>query len=62
MLSENFYNSSMVLVKLQDIKLIYRNLLYLYTLTMKEQKERLRKQSHLTLQQQQQQISRNKPT
>ena len=36
----------MDLVKLQDTKLIHKNLLYFYTLT-KEQKEKLRKQSHL---------------
>ena len=32
-------------VKLQDIKLIYRNLLCFYTLTTNYQKEKLRKQS-----------------
>lgn len=36
--------SSMNLVKLQDTKLIHRNLLHSYTLTMKE---KLRKQSYL---------------
>ena len=35
------------LVKLQHTKLIHRNLLHSYTLTMKDQKEKLRKQSHL---------------
>ena len=40
-------NSSMNLVKLQDTKLIYRNLLYFHTLTMNYQKSKLRKQSHL---------------
>ena len=34
------------LVKLQDIKLIHRNLLHYYTVTMKNQEEKLRKQSH----------------
>ena len=43
---ENNDNSSVNSVKLQDTKLIYRNLLYSYTLTMKGQKEKLRKQSH----------------
>ena len=38
-------------VKLQDIKLIHRNPLHPYTLTMKNQKEKLRKQSHSPLQQ-----------
>ena len=33
-------------VKSQDIKLIHRNPLHSYTLTMKNQKEKLRKQSH----------------
>ena len=36
--------------KLQDIKLIHRNPLHPYTLTMKDQKEKLRKQSHSPLQ------------
>ena len=36
------------MVKLQDTKLIHRNLLHFYTLTTKYQKEKLRKQSHLT--------------
>ena len=37
-------NNSM---KLQDTKLIHRNKLHLYTLTIKDQKRKLRKQSHL---------------
>ena len=37
-------------VKLQDIKLVHRNPLHSYTLTVKKQKEKLRKQSHSTLQ------------
>ena len=37
--------------KLQDIKLMHRNPLHFYTLTMKKQKEKLRKQSHSPLQQ-----------
>ena len=38
-------------VKLQDTKLMHRNLLHSYTLTMKDQKEKLRKQSYSPLQQ-----------
>ena len=34
-------------VKLHDTKLIYRNLLHFYTLTMNYEKEKLKKQSHL---------------
>ena len=41
-------------VKSQDIKLIHRNPLHSYKLTMKNQKEKLWKQSHSPLQQQQQ--------
>ena len=37
--------------KLQDTKLIQRNLLHSYTLTTNNQKEKLRKQSHLPSQQ-----------
>ena len=44
----------MNLVKLQDTKLMHRNLLNSYILTTKDQKEKLRKQSHSPLQQQQQ--------
>ena len=36
---------SMNLVKLQDTKLMHRNLLHSYTLTMRNQKEKLRKHS-----------------
>ena len=39
------------LVTLQDTKLMHRNLLHFYTLMMKNQKEKLRKHSHLPLQQ-----------
>ena len=40
----------MNLVKLQDMKLIHRNLLhFFYILTMKDQKEKLGEQSHLPL-------------
>ena len=39
------------LVKFQDTKLMHRNLLHSYILTMKDQKEKLRKQSHSPLQQ-----------
>ena len=36
-------------VKLQDIKVIHRNLLHAYTRTMRKQKEKLRKQFHSPL-------------
>ena len=39
------------LKKLQDTKSIHRNPLHLYILTMKNQKEKLRNQSHSPLQQ-----------
>ena len=39
------------LVNLQDTKLIHRNLLHCYILTMKYQKDKSRKQLHLALQQ-----------
>ena len=42
---------SMNLVKLQDTILMHRNLLHSHTLTMKNQKEKLRKQFHSPLQQ-----------
>ena len=38
-------------VKLQDTKLIHRNLLHSYMLTMKDQKQKFKKQSHLPLHQ-----------
>ena len=38
------------LTNLQDIKLIHRNPLHSYTLTMRKQKEKLRKQFHSPLQ------------
>ena len=38
-------------IKLQDTKLLHRNLLYFYTLMMKNLKEKLRKHSHSPLQQ-----------
>ena len=40
-------------VKFQDIKLLHKNSLHSYTLTMRKQKEKLRKQFHSPLQQQQ---------
>ena len=43
----------MNIVKLQDIKLIHRNPLHSYALTQRKQEEKLRKQSHSPLQQQQ---------
>ena len=39
----------MNLAKLQDTKLIHKNLLHSYTLTTKYQKEKLRKQSRCTI-------------
>ena len=41
----------MNIVKLQDIKLTHRNPLHSYTLTMRKQKEKLRKLYHSPLQQ-----------
>ena len=38
-------------IKLQDTKLIQRNLLHSYTVTTKDQKEKLRKQPNLSLHQ-----------
>ena len=37
--------------KVQDTKLMHRNLLHSHTLTMKNQKQKLRKHSHLPSQQ-----------
>ena len=42
---------SMNLAKLEDTKSIHRNHLHFYILTMKNQKEKLRNQSHSPLQQ-----------
>ena len=42
---------SMTIVKLQDIKSTHRNPLHSYTLIMRKQKEKLRKQFHSPLQQ-----------
>ena len=42
---KNDQNLSMNSLKLQDMKLIYRNLLYFYTLTVNYQKNKLKKQS-----------------
>ena len=39
----------MIIVKFQDIKLIHRNPLHSYTLTMSKQKEKLRKQFTIAL-------------
>ena len=49
MLPENNWSSSMNVVKLQDTKLMHRILFHFYTLTMEDQKEKLRKQFHLPL-------------
>jgi len=45
--TQEYLSSSMNLVKLQDTKWIYRNLLHSCTLTTKDQKEKLRKHFHL---------------
>ena len=65
---ENYWCSSVNLVKLQNTKLMHRekklmrrDLLHSYTLTTEEQKEKLRKQSHLP-EQQKNKEPRNKPT
>ena len=47
--------------KVHDTKLIQRNLLHFYTLTTKDQKEKLSKESHLPSHQKNK-IPRNKPT
>ena len=51
----------MNLVKLQDTKLIHRNLLHSYTQKMKDQKEKLWKQSHLLWHKKNNKILMNKP-
>ena len=43
----NYQSSAMNLMKFQVIKLIHRNLLYFYTLTMKDQRQKFKKQFHL---------------
>jgi len=50
----------MKLVKLQDTKSIHRNLFHSYVLNNKDQKEKLRKQSHL-LSHQKENIPMSKP-
>ena len=42
-------NKSMNIVKSQDINLIHRNLLHSYTLTMKNQKDKLKKKISFTI-------------
>ena len=49
--SENYYSQSVNLAKLQDTKSIHRNHLHFSIITMKNQKEKLRNQSHSPLQQ-----------
>ena len=50
-------------VNLQDIKLIHRNVLHVYTLIMNDQKDKLRKQSHLPQHQKKQnKMKQNKKT
>ena len=50
----------MNIVKLQDIKLTHRNPLHSYTLTMRKQKEKSRKQAHSPLQKKKKEILRKK--
>ena len=45
--TENYSSAPMNSAKLQDTKLTQRNLLDSYILTTKDQKKKLRKQSHL---------------
>ena len=54
-------SSSMSSVKLLDTKLIHRNLLHFYTLTMKDQKEKLRN-NPIYHRIKRNKIPRNKPT
>ena len=49
--TRKFLELIMNIVKLQDIKLTHRNPLHSYTLTMRKQKEKLRKQFHSPQQQ-----------
>lgn len=48
-------------LNLQDTKLIHRNLLHSYTQKMKDQKDKLWKQSHLLWHKKNNKILRNKP-
>ena len=48
MLLKSYWNLPMISEKLQNTKLIQRNLLHFYTLKMKDQKEKLRKQFQLS--------------
>ena len=57
---ENYWSSSMNLVKLQVTKLVHINLLHFYILTMKDQKEKFKKTTPFTISLRR--ISRNKPT
>ena len=50
-LPKKYQNEPMNSVMLQDTKVIYRNLLHFDKLTTKDQKEKLRKKSHLLLHQ-----------
>ena len=44
---ENYHSSLKSLIKLKDTKSIYINLFHFYTLTTKDQKKKLKKQSYL---------------
>ena len=61
MLPENYQSSSTNLAKLQDTKLIHRNLLHFYTLTMRDQKEKF-KNDPIYHRLKKNKIPRNKPT
>ena len=61
MLPENYQNLSMNLVKFQNKKLIFKNLLYFYILTMKDQKEEFLK-NFIYQCIKKNKISRNKPS
>ena len=51
----------MNLIKLQDTKLIYRNILHFYTLTMKDQKEKLKEKNLTYPHVKKNKIPKNKP-
>ena len=61
MLPENYQDSSMNLVKFQNKKLIFKNLLYFYIPIMKDQKEEFLK-NFIYQRIKKNKISRNKPS
>ena len=52
MLPENCQSSSKNVLKLQDIKFTYRNLLDFYTITTEDKKKKSRKKSYFQFQKQ----------